>query len=370
MASCDALVVGGGPAGSTCARQLRRDGLDVMVIDKAAFPRDKVCAGWITPAVVKALDFDLETYGQQQVLQPITGFRIGLIEGPQLEIRYPIPVSYGIRRVEFDDYLLRRSGARLRLSESVKSIKWQGDHWLINGSISTPLLVGAGGNACPVARLMGSKIGRSEKLVVAKEIEFRMSPRQIEQCAIHADTPELYFCRDLKGYGWCLRKGDYLNLGLGREDCHQLSQHLDDFCTFLKQHAKLPPDLPDGFHGHAYALYGHTRRQLLDDGVLIIGDAAGLATGESGEGIRPAVESALLAAKVIAEAAGDYRQQQLRPYEQHLLAHFGSPSPPASGRVADTIRSALGRILLNSLWFSRHVVLDRWFLRMDQGTVN
>ena len=50
--TCDALIVGGGPAGSSCARQLRRAGLDVLIMDKQEFPRDKVCAGWITPAVV------------------------------------------------------------------------------------------------------------------------------------------------------------------------------------------------------------------------------------------------------------------------------------------------------------------------------
>src|SRR5687768_17483918 len=49
--SCDALVVGGGPAGSTCARALRNAGWDVIVLDRARFPRDKVCAGWVTPGV-------------------------------------------------------------------------------------------------------------------------------------------------------------------------------------------------------------------------------------------------------------------------------------------------------------------------------
>ncbi|MGH8709796.1 MAG: FAD-dependent oxidoreductase, partial [Burkholderiales bacterium] len=47
--SCDVLIVGGGPAGSTCAWQLVRASFDVLVLDKHTFPRDKVCAGWITP---------------------------------------------------------------------------------------------------------------------------------------------------------------------------------------------------------------------------------------------------------------------------------------------------------------------------------
>ena len=58
METCDVLVVGGGPAGSTCAWKLRQAGADVTVIDRATFPRDKVCAGWITPPVINALGLD------------------------------------------------------------------------------------------------------------------------------------------------------------------------------------------------------------------------------------------------------------------------------------------------------------------------
>lgn len=163
-----------------------------------------------------------------------------------------------------------------------------------------------------------------------------------------------------------MRKGDYLNLGFGREDNPPLSPHLENFCAFLLSQNKLPAGLPQGFRGHAYALYGHSPRQLLTDGALIIGDAAGLATERSGEGIRPAIESALFAAQAINTAAGDYRQQQLQTYEDQLFARFGMPQPAASGLMADAIRRSLGRILLNSLWFSRHIVLDGWFLHTDK----
>ena len=64
MDTCDALIVGGGPAGSTCAWKLRQAGLDVMVIDAGVFPREKLCAGWITPPVVAELDLDTEAYRQ------------------------------------------------------------------------------------------------------------------------------------------------------------------------------------------------------------------------------------------------------------------------------------------------------------------
>src|SRR4051794_10908587 len=116
MPSCDVLIVGGGPAGSTCAWRLRRAGVDVLVLDAARFPRDKVCAGWITPQVVDELELDLAEYRQRRTLQEITGFRTGVVGGKRdTAITYGRPVSYAIRRCEFDHYLLGRSGARLEL---------------------------------------------------------------------------------------------------------------------------------------------------------------------------------------------------------------------------------------------------------------
>jgi flavin-dependent dehydrogenase len=106
MDTCDILIVGGGPAGSTCAGKLRQAGLDVLLLDKETFPRDKPCAGWITPAVLVTLAIDQEEYGRGRVLQEISSFRTGLMDGPEVVTRYGKAVSYGIRRCEFDHYLL------------------------------------------------------------------------------------------------------------------------------------------------------------------------------------------------------------------------------------------------------------------------
>jgi len=360
--NCDALIVGGGPAGSSCAWKLRQHGMRVIVLDKARFPRDKVCAGWITPAVVQALQLDTQSYARERVLQPITGFRTGLIHGGCLETRYPAEVSFGIRRCEFDDYLLQRSGARTQLGRALKSVEKRGRLWVVNGAIATPLLIGAGGHFCPVARLLGAKLGAVEQAVTAKEIEFEMNPEQRADCRVRADTPELYFCRDFKGYGWCFRKGDYLNIGLGREGNQGLSEHLGDFCDFLRARGRIPRNIPDKFHGHAYLLHGRSRRTLLDDGVLLVGDAAGLAYPESGEGIRPAVESGLLAAAALVEAGEDYSRQRLQSYPIRLRTRFGPGAAPAGTMVSSLLRNMLAGALLGSRWFTRRVVLDRWFL--------
>ena len=368
MQSCDALIVGAGPAGSSCARALVREGLDALVLDQKPFPRDKVCAGWVTPAVLESLEIDAADYAGSRVLQPITGFRTGLIGGSEVETRYRREVSYGIRRCEFDDYLLARSGARTRLGEPLRSVERRGDGWIANGEIATPLLIGAGGHFCPVARRLGGRSSAAGRVIAAKEIEFAMDPAQQQACRVQGHTPELFFCGDFKGYGWCFRKGSYLNIGLGREDSRGLSEHLDDFCEFLARRGKIPAGVPDRFHGHAYLLHGHGTRTLYGEGVLLIGDAAGLAYPQSGEGIRPAVESGLLAAATVIQARRDYRAERLAPYAQRLHARMGSSRP--SQRVLPAgLQRFIGSVLLSSAWFTRHVVLDRWFLHARQSAL-
>ncbi len=362
MDSCDVLIVGGGPAGSTCAGKLRQAGLDVLLMDKEAFPRDKPCAGWITPEVLAALAIDREEYGRGRVLQEISAFRTGLLRGPEVVTRYGTTVSYGIRRCEFDHYLLQRSGARQQLGEPVSELRRHDGGWLVNGRIRARLLVGAGGHFCPVARLLGAKIG-AEEVIAAQATEFAMSPDQERLCRVPTDTPALFFCRDLKGYGWLVRKGRFLNVGLGRMDRQHLGRHTRDFCAFLAQRGDLSPSAAGTFQGHAYLLYvQRERRRNVADGALLIGDAAGLSYPQSGEGILPAIESALLAAETIVAANGDYRYDNLEPHAAKLAARFGGGSELPSSPLASALLRFIGARLLSSRWFTRHVVLDRWFL--------
>ena len=151
------------------------------------------------------------------------------------------------------------------------------------GSMQARLVVGAGGHFCPVAKLTGAKPPR-ENAVVAQEAEFEMDQGQQAGCRVRAEMPELYFCEDIKGYGWCFRKQNYLNIGLGRMDQHRLSEHVAAFVRFLKSAGRISFDVPASLLGHAYLLYGVSERKVSDDGVLLIGDAAGLAYKQSGEG--------------------------------------------------------------------------------------
>lgn len=367
MDTCDVLIAGGGPAGSTCAAALVRAGLDVMVVDRATFPRDKVCGGWITPQVVEALCLDIAAYADGRTFQPFTGFRVGLIGNHRTAtVHYDRAVSYGIRRCEFDAYLLHRSGARLALGTRVDSIVRDGQHWIVNDAIRTQMLVGAGGHFCPVARLLnrGNPDG-DDALVVAQEAEFAMRAGEAATCAASADVPELYFCRDFSGYGWYLRKGEYVNVGIGRLDRHSLPRAATHFIGFLQAARRLDVAASRPWPGHAYVVWSRTRRNTVDAGVLLVGDAAGLADAQSGEGIRPAVLSGLAAARTIVAAAGQYSVEHLNPYNTWLRDAFGRRRPIASaaGRViAPAVWLPVARRLITNRTFVRHVVLDRGFL--------
>lgn len=365
MERCEVLVVGGGPAGSSCAWALRDAGLDVVVADKAGFPRDKPCAGWVTPAALEALQFDAEAYRRGgRVLQSITGFRTSRLGGREVHTRYGAPVSFGILRREFDHYLLLRAGARLRLGTPVRSLRRVADGWILDEELFARVVVGAGGHFCPVARQVSGARDEPAR-VVAQEAEVLLSGRWREGCPVDGDSPELFFCPDLRGYGWCVRKGDWLNVGFGRQGERTLPRHVEAFVRFLEQRERVPPRAELPMKGHAYLLFASARRPLVGDRFLLAGDAAGLAYAGSGEGIRPAIESGLLAARTLLAAGGRYGAADLEPYPRAVRARYGRPSSLAR-LVPAGLASLLAGWILGSKWGTRALVVERLFLHSSE----
>jgi flavin-dependent dehydrogenase len=125
--------------------------------------------------------------------------------------------------------------------------------------------------------------------------------------------------------------------------------------------------LPRRFAGHAYLLHGYSPRKLISDGVLLIGDSAGLAYEQSGEGIRPAIESGLIAARLLQMAGGDYSGARLAHYPALLRQRFGGDgrAERLAKRLPRVVRSLAGRILLRNAHFCRTMVVENWFLRMN-----
>jgi len=377
VTSWDAIVIGGGPGGSSAARALVAAGMRVAVIDAARFPRDKICAGWVTPGVLTRLELtpaELSAHGL--TVQPIAGFKTSLVGGRPVCTDYGADVSYGIRRREFDAFLLKRSGATVVEGTRVTSLNRAGNNWTINDSHAAPVLVGAGGHVCPVARALQAADDHQREqagVVLAQEIEIPISDAMAARVP---SRPEFHFSRDLGGYGWIFRKGRYLNVGFGHiadgdasgggpSGPQTFKQMAAAYQQWLSSRADLPREALERWKGHAYLLAPRGRRAV-GDGVLLAGDAAGLAFPASGEGIRTAVESGTMAAQAIIAARGDYSSARLAPYAASLARTFGHRRADVlSAIVPEAVRQAIAPLLMRSAWFTRHVLIDRWFLRPD-----
>ena len=293
------VIVGGGPAGAACADKLVAAGLNPLVVDQAAFPRQKVCAGWLTPDVFDSLEMRPEEYpGDLSVFPNLKIYLNG----------FPLTrpgKQYAIRRMEFDHWLLDRSGAEV-IQHEVKDIQLAAGKYLLDGQIECEVLVAAGGTHCPVFRhFYGERHPRNGAKIIALEDEFQ-EDWQDPVCRLW------FFENGLPGYAWYVPKtGGYLNIGVGGnlEKLKQRETTIQDHWEYLvRKIRKLGLTRKKGLEprGYLYHLRGKDPQRLAEN-LYLIGDAAGLATLDMGEGIGPAIQSGLLAAKAISgEASFSY----------------------------------------------------------------
>lgn len=292
MITSDVLIVGGGPAGAACAWRLKQLGFDCLVLDKVEFPRFKPCAGWITPEVISDLGANMSDYPHS--FTTYNQFLIS-IRGITLKVRTR---QHAIRRIEFDNWLLRRANVPVEV-HTVKKITVEDRGYDIDGRYFGKYLVGAGGTYCPVYRELfkSSSPKNREALIVAQEDEF-LYPNADQDC-------RLWFLENgLPGYAWYVPKANgYINVGVGGK-----AEELNTKGDSLKRHWNL---LVEKLHqqglvqNHQYQPSAHSYylRQRLQKvrigNAFIIGDAAGLATMDMGEGIGLAIKSGLRAADAI-----------------------------------------------------------------------
>ncbi len=292
MLESDVIVIGGGPAGASCAWKLRQYGREVAIIDKETFPRAKPCAGWITPATCRSLDIRPGAYP----------FGILAIRRITVHIHgrcFTLPTKqYSIRRSEFDSWLLERAGVPVH-THRVRTIREEGRTFVIDDAFRCRFLVGAGGTACPVySTFFRDRRPRPrESLIVTMEEEFA--------CPDADPVSRLWFFEEgLPGYAWYVPKsGGFVNVGLGGKHCKLagsgkgIREHWDSFEKKLRR-LSLVRDHEFSPRRHVYFIRKDTGPMQLGN-IYITGDAAGLATIDMGEGIGPAVRSGILAAEAI-----------------------------------------------------------------------
>ncbi|MCP5420896.1 MAG: NAD(P)/FAD-dependent oxidoreductase [Gammaproteobacteria bacterium] len=307
MRTYPVIIVGGGPAGSSCAWQLRRHGVECLVLDRQVFPRLKLCAGWITPEVVSDLELESAPYPR------------GFITFQQLHVHlwglgFKLnTVQHSIRRYEFDDWLLQRCGAPVE-THYVRQIRRDGPDYVIDDQYRCHYLVGAGGTKCPVYRTLFRDANPRAKELQAVTLEDEF-PYDWRDPACHL----WFFTKGLPGYSWYVPKQNgYINVGVGgmaqrlkiRND--DIKNHWSHFTRQLTRKKLI--DARD-YHPGGYSYYLRADVDVGQvDKAFVVGDSAGLATRDLCEGIGPAVKSGMRVADVIAGKASQYALAEVSKY--------------------------------------------------------
>ncbi len=356
----DVLVVGAGPAGSAAALAAARAGVAVTLIDRATFPRDKLCGGLLTRRAAKAYarvfdrpwDEVIEARSQGMHLHDGSCARLPRLNG--------VSGSHLLEftcRSRFDHFLLEqaaRSGARTVLGSAVQAVDVKtGTVQLGDGSRwQGRVLIGADGVNSRVAQAaLGIPLLDPRRTALALEVDV---PRSWATAPV--TDPEIYFGLVKWGYAWVFPKHETLTVGLGGLQSRN-PRLKDDLRTFLARrfaHAEAGTLRIKGHH----LPYGRFARRPGSAQVLLCGDAAGLVEPVTGEGIAFALQSgrdAGAAAALAVREAGAALSHYLPDYQDlcadlrwaHRLSHLVF-APRLEGvflRALPTMRSAPARMM-------------------------
>lgn len=338
----DVIVVGGGPAGSVCARLLGDKGARVLLVDKEAFPREKVCGDAISGKAVKVLQ-SMGLHSKLE-LKPHAKVRGAIFSSPnaaQFTVRIPRTsedkYSYCVRREIFDNVLFEHATKVCAFREKVQvtGLRTDGTFRYVkladlstkeSKEVSCYVVVGADGATSAIAKSMGANELPAEHGCVAVRGYY-------ENVNGLSDNIEIHFVDELvPGYFWIFPlENGMANVGVGMVLSEMQKKHviLPEVLEKILSSPRFAPRFADAKRkGNVMGWtlpFGSFPRPIAYDGVVLVGDAAALIDPFTGEGIGNAMISAQLASETITSALEqkNYTKEFLSTYEKSVRATLG-----------------------------------------------
>jgi geranylgeranyl reductase family protein len=292
----DVVIVGAGPSGSFLAYLLARRGVHVTVIDKAAFPREKVCGGGLSHKTLQLLPFDVGPLVHRRVPTALLTYQ------NRDTVVKDLPEAGGaaVVRAEFDAFLIEQAvaaGATFHPSTPFSSLAHTAAGVVVGtprGDIQARYLIGADGVFSQVRRA-----AFAPNLVTYVPAVEALVTVAAEEAARIGDRVVFDFGGMPRGYGWIFPKRDHLNVGV--YSAHPSRSIKQALAAFMARYAVLRR--PVSVQHRGFSIPSRNRRREFERGrVLLVGDAAGLAESFFGEGIYFALKSAALAAEALTSA--------------------------------------------------------------------
>ena len=341
----DIIIVGGGPAGAAAALYAEKAGLKSIILEKAKFPRDKICGDALSGKTIKILrDLDLIDELEKLDGSHINRITFGSPSNNQFDINLQsgkkenhVNKGYVIPRLVFDNFLFQKASLVTDTLENftVKDVIYQnGQMKGVNGidkkgnknSIEAPLVFGCDGANSIIARQVGLYSMDMKNTAVAIR-------RYYEGVGSLTDQIELHYLKEVKpGYFWLFPAGDGMaNIGVGiskesaKKEDRTLNQIMNEIISsdYFRDRFRYarPIEKPKGWN----LPMGSIHRKNHGNGYMLLGDAAGLVDPFTGEGIGNAMVAAKYAVDVAKEAKGesDFSEKKLKKYDYLVWSELG-----------------------------------------------
>jgi geranylgeranyl reductase family protein len=336
----DVIVVGAGPGGSVAAAAAVKQGLKVLLLDRAEFPRDKVCGDAVAAQCLELL----ATLGAGPFDDPdyysVDGFTIRGTRGISLHFSLAkksvhASKSVIVPRTIFDNALFEfacKTGATFQKASASGLIIEDGQVVGVRAKVGkqeaafrAPVVIGADGATSVVARDLNSRQPREDRWAVALRAYIDTD------AALGHDIDFVFLDKIQPGYAWIFPIAERrANVGVGmrsdffKKQGYSLTDALDYYLSLPYMRQMVGEHKPEAVKTWSLPLFSHELKRTFN-GAMLIGDAGGFVTPLAGAGIHTAVETGLYAGQTAAEAirANDVTEQGLAAYDKRWRATIG-----------------------------------------------